>query len=456
LLKFSGDNFPDVLDVGIRPEDFFSDVHGEIYSAMAELYNMNDPIDDITLAERLKQRGTFDRVGGNAYIEEIANVAITRFHSKQYAKIVSDRSLTRKLAQIAAQVSESCQGVPESVDEVLDKAESRIFQLRDTRLNTSLIHLPDALPDIYERIFDLKSLNGTLSGIPTGYSDLDRVTGGFQRTDLIILGGRPGMGKTAITLKLALNAAIPRERQYFKRMPAHSVLFFSLEMGREQIIMRILCQLGRYDLLQMRTGRLTDPEYARLTQTMADLKSAPLYIDDSNGQRLRPLDLRAKARRLQRTLQSKNLPPLGLVVVDYLQLLSPNETHANREREVAEISNGLKCLAKELNVAVLCCSQLKRSDTGKPDLSDLRDSGAIEQDADIVCFILRKDIIDPDDPTKEGQAVLQIKKHRNGPTRDIPLRFVKNCSLFVPAQIEAVDIPSKSDARPDRGQDTIQ
>jgi replicative DNA helicase len=248
------------------------------------------------------------------------------------------------------------------------------------------------------------------------------------------------MGKTAITLKLALNAAIPRIRQSHQSMPAFSVLYFSLEMGREQILMRILCQLGHFDLLKMRTGKLKEDQYGDLTSVISQLKQAPLYVDDSSGQKLRPLDLRAKARRLQRMLKNTDRPPLGLIVVDYLGLLTPNKDHQNREREVAEISASLKSMAKEMNVAVLCCSQLKRSDVGKPDLTDLRDSGAIEQDADIVAFILRKDILNPDKPELAGHAELQIKKHRNGPTRNIPLRFIAESSLFVPAPLELSDV----------------
>jgi replicative DNA helicase len=439
LLHYSGENFPEVLDVGLRPEDFYRDIHGEIFAAMGELYNANEPIDVTILKEKLLQRKSLNKVGGEAYLEDLFLVAATHFHTKNYAKIVSDRSVVRRLLKASAETIRTCEETPSSADEVLDRAEASIFGIRDGRLNTSLIQLGETMIPIYDRIMELKDLKGRLSGIPTGFNHLDYLTGGFQRTDLIILGGRPGMGKTAITLNLALNAAIPEIRQGFRSMPPFTILFFSLEMGREQIVMRILCQLGRFDLLKMRTGRLSEEEYRRVLEVMAKLKDAPIHIDDTSGQKLRPMDLRAKARRLQRKLQAMGKPPLGLIVVDYLQLLSPNnEQHNNREREVAEISAGLKSLAKEMDVAVLCCSQLKRSDAGKPDLSDLRDSGAIEQDADMVCFILRKELIHPDKPEYKGKGELQIKKHRNGPTDNIDLLFLKEFSCFIPAPYERI------------------
>jgi replicative DNA helicase len=439
LLHYSGENFPDVLDVGLRPQDFYRETHGEIFAAMADLYNTNEPIDIPILKEKLLQRKTLSQIGGEAYLEDMFMQAATMFHTKQYAKIVVDRSTVRRLLKASADTIQKCEETPSSAELVLDDAEAAIFKIRDTRLSTSLVYLPDSLNSVYDTIMSLKDLKGSLSGIPTGFNHLDFLTGGFQRTDLIILGGRPGMGKTAITLNLALNAAIPSIRQGFRTMPPSTVLFFSLEMGREQIIMRILCQLGRFDLLKMRTGRLTEAEYSRVLEVMAKLKAAPIYIDDSSGQKLRPMDLRAKARRLQRKLGATGLPPLGLIVVDYLQLLSPNQEHNNREREVAEISAGLKSLAKELNVVVLCCSQLKRADVGKPDLADLRDSGAIEQDADMVCFILRKEVLHPDKPEHAGKGELQIKKHRNGPIDTVDLNFLREFSCFIPAQYEKIE-----------------
>jgi replicative DNA helicase len=414
------------------PEDFYREAHREIFAAITDLYNRDQPVDSLTLSDRLKKRQTYDHVGGLSYVAEIEDRAVRFNSTREYAKIVVDRSAVRRLRAAAIEIQERCRETPDSVDELLSDAEASVFDIRDNRLKESLVYLPDSLYGINERINEIAALEGRLSGIPTGFEYLDRLTGGFQKTDLIILGGRPGMGKTAITLNLALNAALPHRRQAHRDMPAVSVLIFSLEMGREQIIMRILCQLGGFNLLKMRSGGLTPAELSGLTEVMSELSGAPIYIDDSSGQKLRPIDLRAKARRLQRNISRLGLPPLGMVVVDYLQLMTPNEQYANREREVAEISASLKSLAKEMNVAVLCCSQLKRADVAKPELSDLRDSGAIEQDADMVAFILRKEVLHPEKPEHENKGELQIKKHRNGPTGVVFLHYLKHCTSFVP------------------------
>jgi replicative DNA helicase len=444
LLLYNADSLPDALDVGLTPSDFFRDSHAEIYSAIAELYNSNEPIDLNLTAERLRGRKTLASVGGLAYLSDLEASACARMMAKSYAKIIVDRSTLRNLMRISADATELCRSVPNSVDGLLDETEAKIFALRDNRVSGNMFSLNDALSPVYEKIMRLSDLNGALSGIPTGYRYFDQMTGGFQKSDMIILGGRPGMGKTALALNLALNVALPSRRQGFRDMPAHSVLIFSLEMSTDQIIQRLLCQVGEYDLLKMRTGRLLQSEYARLTETISIMKHVPIYIDDSSSQRLRPLDIRAKARRLKRKLASAG-QDLGLVVVDYLQLISPNERHNNREQDVAEVSSSLKSLAKELDVTVLCCSQLKRSDVGNPDLSDLRDSGAIEQDADMVAFILRPEVMYPDKPELEGLGQLIVKKHRNGPTGTVYLQFLKPCSSFVPGAFEEYVPPAESE-----------
>ncbi|MDR2460998.1 MAG: replicative DNA helicase [Deltaproteobacteria bacterium] len=450
ILRYGGENFPDVLDTGIRPDDFYREAHDEIFRALAEIYNNNQPIDTLTLKEKLLHRKTLDKVGGYGYLLDLEDESMSMFHAKSYAKIVVDRSTVRQLLIASSNITEACQNNSPAED-ALDSAEASIFAIRDRRFVSSMVKISDILEETYNRIVQLKHLKDGLSGVPTGLKELDWLTGGLQKTDLIILGGRPGMGKTAITLRIALNVAIPFQRQAHRDAAAYSVLFFSLEMGKEQIMMRMLCQLGGYNLLSMRAGRLGEGETADLTKVLSSLQDAPIYIDDSSGQKLRPLDLRAKARRLQRRLKAEGRPPLGLIVVDYLQLLTPNEEHHNREREVAEISAGLKSLAKELDVPVLCCSQLKRSDVSKPDLADLRDSGAIEQDADIVAFILRYDRLYPEKPEFEGLAELQIKKQRNGPTGKVSLRFIKESSNFVPASYEDVEIETTPEPKAKRG-----
>jgi replicative DNA helicase len=435
LMLYNAESLPDVLDTGLTPNDFFKDAHAEIYSAIAELYNSNDPIDLNLTAEKLRARKTLASVGGVAYLTELEAIACVRMMAKSYAKVVVDRATMRNLIKISADSIERCRSEPGSVDDVLDETESQIFGLRDTRATGNLVMLSDALSPVYDKIMQLQDLKGALSGIPTGFSYLDQLTGGFQRSDMIILGGRPSMGKTAMALNFALNAALPSMRQGFRDMPAQAVLVFSLEMSIEQILQRLLCQVGKYDLLKMRTGRLPEEEYGRLTDTLSVIKHAPIYIDDSSSNRLRPLDIRAKARRLKRKLSSQGMQ-LGLIVVDYLQLISPNERHNNREQDVAEVSSALKSLAKELDVTVICCSQLKRADVANPDLSDLRDSGAIEQDADMVAFVLRPEVLYPNKPELGGLGELIIKKHRNGPIGTVYMQFLKSCSSFVPGTFE--------------------
>jgi replicative DNA helicase len=439
LITMGAENLPEALDVGLVPEDFYREAHQEIYSAIADLYNRNEMVDSLTLSNRLKSRGSYEKVGTEVYLSDLEASAVVFRATKEYAKYVVDRAAVRRLKAVGLEIAEKCASVPGSVDELLNDVEAAVCGIRDRRCESNLFFLPETLSDVYQRIAEVASLQGRLSGVPTGYAYLDRLTGGFQKSDMIVLGGRPGMGKTAITLNLALNAAMPWRREAYQDMGAFSVMFFSMEMSREQIVMRILCQLSRIDLLKMRSYGLSPQEMDLLTQTINELHEAPIYIDDTSGKKTTPLELRAKARRLMRLLDRGKLPPLGLIIVDYLQLMTPDEKHSNREREVAEISASLKSLAKELNIAVLCCSQLKRSDDGAPELSDLRDSGAIEQDADIVAFILRKEVLHPDKPEYEGKAELQIKKHRNGPTGVLHLNFLKHCSCFLPSTFQDFD-----------------
>jgi replicative DNA helicase len=438
LIRGTGDNLPEALEVGLEPHDFYREAHGAIFSGIAALYNQNVKVDLLTLADMLKKNGTFEAAGAEVYLLEVEDFAVSFNSTREYAKMVVDRASMRRLREVGLEILDSCRETPQSVDQLLGDAESAVYDIRDRRHSSSLLFLPDTLQSVYDRICAIAGQGGGLTGVPTGFTYLDSLTGGLQKSDLIILGGRPGMGKTAITLNIALNAAIPSLRQGFKDMPPVTVMIFSLEMGREQITMRILCQLGHFNLLHMRSGGLTAEELAKLSEVMGVLSAAPIYIDDSSGQKLRPIDLRAKARRIQRMVKRLGLPPMGLIVIDYMQLLAPNKEHPNREREVAEISGALKSLAKELDVAVLCCSQLKRADVEKPDLTDLRDSGSIEQDADIVAFILRKELLHPDKPEFKNQGELQIKKHRNGPTGVVKLYYFKEYTSFVPGTYQDI------------------
>ncbi|MDR2197967.1 MAG: replicative DNA helicase [Deltaproteobacteria bacterium] len=444
LLLYNAESLPDVLDAGLQPADFFREAHGEIYSAIADLYNSNEQVDMNLAAEKLRSRKTLSGVGGLAYLSELEAVACVGMMAKSYAKVIVDRATVRNLMKIAAETTEKCRSTPSSVEEVLDETEARVFALRDNRVTGNMVYLADALNPVYEKIVKLSDLKGALSGVPTGFNYLDKLTGGFQKSDMIILGARPSMGKTSLALNFALNVALPEMRQGFRDMPPYAVLIFSLEMKLDQILQRLLCQVGRYDLLQMRSGTLQNSEYARLTQTLSVMKHAPIFIDDSSSQKLKPLDIRAKARRLKRKLSASGIE-LGLIVVDYLQLIIPNERHNNREQDVAEVSSSLKSLAKELDVPVLCCCQLKRADVANPDLSDLRDSGAIEQDADLVAFVLRPEMIFPDKPELEGLGQLMIKKHRNGPLGDVYMHFLKYCASFTPGAFEPYVPPPSED-----------
>jgi replicative DNA helicase len=315
------------------------------------------------------------------------------------------------------------------VGEVLDEAEADIFQIRDSRSSNSLVHVSQPMAKTFKHILEVRKIVGGITGVPTGFAKLDFLTGGFQKTDLIIIGGRPGMGKTSLALNFALNAAIPSLRESRKDFPPHPVAIFSMEMGNEQILQRLLCQLGHHDVVELRTGRINDEDIQRLTVNASLLSKSKLFVDDSSA--LRPAELRAKARRLQSELRSRELS-LGLIVVDYLQLMRPNGRHHNREQEIREISGSLKALAKELDVPVITLSQLRRSDELDPSLADLRESGSIEQDADLVFFIVRPEVKKRDDPTLKGKAELRINKHRNGPLGMVNLIYKAKSTTFLP------------------------
>ena len=427
---------PRVLETGLMHEDFFKEGHGDIYRAIVVLYDKGEPVDLVTTAEALRKQGSLEKVGGEAYLSELYDSIGIASHADRYAKIIIDRSVLRRLISISTVISEECRGNPKEVDEVLDRAESSIFTVRDERGNQSLQRIPDLLGAAFARIEALTSRGEGLTGVPSGYTELDNLTGGLQRSDLIILAGRPGMGKTAMALNLALNTALPEQRQQHKDMPGVGVAIFSLEMATEQLLQRLLCQTGHLNLKDLRTGRLKPDDITNLTRAITSLEKAEIFIDDTPS--IRIMELRAKARRLKSQLNSRGIE-LGLVMVDYLQLMRGTGKADNREQEISEISRSLKALAKELNVAVLALSQMNRRaeerTDKRPQLSDLRESGAIEQDADIIAFIFRPEVYEKDEGKKadlSGRAELNVEKHRNGPTGQISLRFLHTYSSFVP------------------------
>ncbi|MDR1656475.1 MAG: replicative DNA helicase [Deltaproteobacteria bacterium] len=431
ILANSYDALPQAIESKLIQDDFFREAHGEIYSVMLELYNAGNPVDLLAVTDALSTRKKLTSVGGKSYLSELYDLYGIPQNVGYYARLIIDRALLRRLEKVSLDIADQCRSNPSTVNDLLDEAEASIFKIRDDRTSNRLQIVSEHMADVFNKIVDMRGKSDAISGIPTGFTYLDSLTGGFQKTDLIVLGGRPGMGKTSLALNFAVNVAIPSKRESKRDIPASSVAVFSLEMGTEQLLQRLLCQIGHHDLLSLRSGRITDEEIERLTMSSSLLRQAPIFIDDTAS--ISPLELRAKARRLQSQLRNQG-QSLGLIVVDYLQLMRPNSRHNNREQEIREISGSLKALAKELSVTVLTLSQLKRSDELEPSLSDLRESGSIEQDADIVFFVLRKEMVKEDKKNEfHGQAELRLKKHRNGPTGLIKMHFIHKSSCFEPA-----------------------
>jgi replicative DNA helicase len=431
---------PKVLETGLKPEDFFKEAHTEIFRAVQGLDQARQPVDQVTTAEALKSRGTLDKCGGPAYLARLYDGIGLAANVAGYARTIIDRAILRRLISLASAISEECRGAPPDADEVLDRAEAAILKVRGERASTGFLSVAGEMERTFRGLMEMRSKykDGLgLTGLSSGFGDLDALTGGFQRTDLVILAGRPSMGKTALALNLALNAAIPDRRQLYRQLPAAAVAVFSLEMGSEQLLQRLICQAGHFNLNDLRTGRLSDQDTLRLTSAISHLDRARIFIDDTPA--IRILELRAKARRLKSQLQSEG-SDLGLVVVDYLQLMRGSDRADSREQEISEISRSLKTLAKELNLPVLALSQLNRKVEERPNktpqLADLRESGAIEQDADLITFIYRPEVYKTDDETLRGQAELIIGKHRNGPTGKVRLYFKAECSSFLPPDNE--------------------
>ncbi len=388
----------------LRPEHFYSDAHGTVYAAMIELYEDREPIDLVTLAQKLKQKKRLKQIGGSEFLSSLVEGVPTASHVEHYAKIVKDTYTKRELIQAASMVGDLAFDEGAEVQEVLDTAEQRIFGLSQQHMKRSFIHVKDALADSFDRLDELHKSSGGLRGVATGFADLDRTLAGMQASNLLILAARPGMGKTALALNIAQHVAVNLKRP---------VGFFSLEMSKEELIDRLLVAQADIDAWKLKTGRLNELEFSKLSDAMGILADSPLYIDDTPGMSI--LEMRTKARRLM------SEQGLALVVMDYLTLAQPSKRYDSRVQEVAEISQGLKNLARELKVPVLTVAQLNRAvehrGTAQPQLADLRESGAIEQDADVVMFLYRED---PDD--MENMR-LMVAKHRNGPLRSIDLRF---------------------------------
>lgn len=403
----------------VSPEDFFDDRHKHIYEAIITLYDRHSPIDVLTLADQLKSDGFLDMVGGPSYLTELTNYVPTASHVEQYGEIVAQKALRRRLIGAAQEITELGYNEGHGLRELIEEAETRLFEVSQRQIKNDIISLETILEESFDRLDELHKDKGKLRGVPTGFKDLDATLAGFQRSDLIILAARPSMGKTALALNLAHNVALQSQ------MP---VLVFSLEMSKEQLVDRMLSMESGVDAWALRTGNLSDSDFEKISHAMGTLGEAPIYIDDTPS--ITVSELRTKARR------EAHKHPIGLIVVDYLQLMSGGGRYGdsnNRVQEISEISRGLKSIARELSVPLLALSQLSRSVESRnpqiPQLADLRESGSIEQDADVVAFIYREDYYNPETERKNITDIL-IKKHRNGPVGNAELYFDRDKQRF--------------------------
>jgi replicative DNA helicase len=400
----------------LRPEDFYRETHALIYKAIVDLHERRQPADFVTLCDELERRKQLEQVGGPGYLTSLINAVPTSVHVQYYGGIVERTATLRRLISAAAEISNMAYERADEEDRILDQAEQLIFGVAQRSIERELVPLRAILSDYYDRIEHLYEHRGETVGVPTGFIDLDRLLGGFQKADLIIVAGRPGTGKTSLALSIA---------DYASRQHNLCIAIFSLEMPDQQVVQRLVSAATRIESQRLRTGDITQEELARITRAMGELSETAVYIDDTPA--IAPMELRAKARRLQAE------HPIDLIIVDYLQLMQAGMRMENRVQEVSYISRQLKSLASELHVPVLACSQLSRAVESRPDkhplLSDLRESGSIEQDADVVMFIYRDEIYD-EKTFKPNIADIMVAKHRNGPTGQISLRFMKELARF--------------------------
>ncbi len=406
-----------VLEI-LQANDFYREAHRKIFTAMIQLYERNDPVDFITLAEALKKKDELEAVGGLEYLNQLVNSVPTAANISYYAHIIKEKSLLRKLIQRATEIINEGYANSGDINEFLDRAERLIFEISEDRVRPSFYTLKDILKTSFKTIEKLYEKRQIITGVPTGFTKLDELTSGLQPSDLIIVAGRPSMGKTTFALNIAQHAAIEA---------GITVAIFSLEMAKEQLALRMLCSEAKIDAHRLRGGFLSENDWPRLTKAAGKLSEALIFIDDSPA--ISALEMRAKARRL------KAEHNLGLVVVDYLQLMRGRTDSETREQEISDISRSLKALAKELHIPVMALSQLNRrvEERGdkRPQLADLRESGAIEQDADVIIFLYRDEVYNraEDNPNK-GKAEIIIGKQRNGPTDKFELAFIDKFTCF--------------------------
>ncbi len=402
----------------LRPDDFYRESHRKIFRAIIDITDRGEPVDLITLSEFLKGKNELEPVGGTAYLASLADFVPTSANIAYYARIVREKSILRSLISTATEIATRGYEEQGNVEEFLDVAEKVIFEISEQKIKASFVAVGEMITDTLKLVEKLYQRKEMVTGVPTGYEDLDKITAGLQPADLIIVAGRPGMGKTAFALNIATNAAYG----------GVGAAVFSLEMAKEQLVLRMLCSEARVNSSKVRSGYLGERDFPQLAKAAGRLHEAPIYIDDTPA--ISVLELRAKARRLLRDRSKK----VGLIVVDYLQLMRGMGNANNREQEISEISRSLKALAKELNVPVIALSQLNRRvedrSERRPQMSDLRESGAIEQDADVIMFIYRDEVYNKNNDDVKGKAEVIIAKQRNGPTDTINLTFLGEYTRF--------------------------
>lgn len=403
----------------VSSEDFYDDKNKHIYAAVKHLYDNHSAIDVLTLTDELNKRQKLELIGGSSYLSELTNFVPTAAHAAQYAGIVSEKAIRRRLISTTGQITELSYDEKKNISDLIESAEAKLFEVSGRHVKHDIVSLENILDESFDRLDELHKDKGTIRGVPTGFKDLDNILAGLQKSDLIVIAARPSMGKTALSLSLAHNIAL---------QAAQTVLLFSLEMSKEQLVDRLLAAEAGVDAWNLRTGNMSDSDFEKIGHAMGSLSEAQIFIDDSPG--ITVSDMRTKARR------EAHKNPLGLIIVDYLQLMSGGGKYGfegNRVQEISEISRGLKSIARELNVPVIALSQLSRSVESRhpqiPQLADLRESGSIEQDADVVAFLYREDYYNPE-TNRQNITDILIKKHRNGPTGAIELYFDREKQRF--------------------------
>jgi replicative DNA helicase len=414
-MMLSKDAIADVVEV-LRGPDFYKPAHQAVYDAIIDLYGRGEPADAVTVAAELSKRGDIARIGGAPYLHTLISSVPTAANAGYYAKIVQERAILRRLVEAGTRIVQLAYSTGDA-DDVVDQAQAEVYAVTERRASEDYLRLSEIMEGALDEIDAINSRGGQLTGVPTGFADLDQLTNGLHPGQLVIVAGRPSLGKSALAVDFLRSAAIKHG------LPS---CIFSLEMGRNEITMRLLSAESRVPLHSMRSGTMTDQDWTRLARRMGEVSSAPLFIDDSPNMSL--MEIRAKCRRL------KQRHDLRLVIVDYLQLMSSPRRVENRQQEVSEFSRSLKLLAKELDVPVVALSQLNRGPEQradkKPQLSDLRESGSLEQDADVVILLHREDAYERESP-RAGEADLIVAKHRNGPTATVTVAFQGHYSRFV-------------------------